>query len=224
MGQHPVDASSPADSSGEAAEVLLLRLWTAAEIFMERLSATDAPQRLAVLQRAAAKFAAVSASLNVSGTKSAAALSAASAAFADQLQQPLTADLLDTRNQLLTFVSASSALSSLVSADPILSDVLLPALTALGATSGDSAAPGDIATVWRGAHTKARRWQAARAAATFSARLHAVQEDAATAVQARVDSPLQLAHWRHTQPQVTIRIAVSAARSRICDCSVNCTN
>lgn len=215
MGQHLADASSPAGSNGEAAEEMLRRLWTAAEIFMERLSATDAPQRLAILQRAASKFAAVSASLNGSGSKSAAALSAASAAFAEQLQQPLTAELLVTRDQLLTLVSASSALSSLVPADPILSDVLLPALTALGATSSDSAAPGDIATVWRGAHTTAHRWQAARAAAAFGARLHAVQEDAATAVQARVDSPLQLAHWRHTQPQVSIRKADSAARSTI---------
>lgn len=201
----------PTDSSSEAAEAALRRLWAAAAVFMERLSATDAPQRLALLHHTAARIAAASLSLNGHGAHSAAALSAATAAFEEQLQQPLHAALLAGRQQLLGLVSASASLQALVPADPILADVLHPALIAVGASSsGEAPAEGSAALVWTNASVTARRWKLARVGAIFAARLHAAQEDAASAVQAQRESPLQLAHWRHSQPQASASTAMKS--------------
>lgn len=195
--------SPSAECIAEAAEALLRRLWAAAAIFMERLSATDAPQRLALLHHAAASFGAASASLHGHAASSAAALSAAAAAFEEQLQQPLTGALLAARQQLLSLVSASASLSGLVPADPMLGDALQPALMAIGASRGEAGAESAAAVAWKHARLTARRWQVARVAAMFAARLWAAQEGAASAVQAQRESPLQLAHWRHSQPQAS---------------------
>ena len=191
------------ECSADAAEALLRRLWAAAAIFMERVSATDAPQRLALLHHAAASCGAASATLHGHGASSAAALSAAAAAFEEQLQQPLTGVLLAARQQLLSLVSASASLSGLVPADPTLTDVLQPGLMAIGASGSEAGAEGAAAVAWNHARLSARRCQVARVAAMFAARLRAVQEGAASAVQVQRESPLQLAHWRHSQPQAS---------------------
>ena len=190
----------PAACSPEERDSLLRRLWAAAAIFMERLSATDAVQRQALLQHTASRFPGASSSAGDGSNAAAAALEAAAAALSEQLQHPAFAALLQARQQLLGLLVASPAIAGLVPADAALTDVLEPVLVAMGAFNSTTAssAQGLAAS----ASVASRRWQAARSATVFDAILRAAQADGAAAVREQRASPWQLAQWRHAHPQV----------------------
>ena len=191
--------------SVEDHEALLRRLCAAVAVFAERTTPHDGALRQMLLRNMAALHDAAGAGLCGGGKRAAAALSDALAAPASQAWRIAAGSAPDAvRSRLLLLLGVPQKQSALLPFDLTVSDALGTQLAAASAAGhgDDPQTPSIVDVAWWDVVRIGHLIRAARAAASFAALLHTVQQGAAAAVEARHESPLQLGLWRYSRPQV----------------------